>query len=157
MFVTDKAFNPMQFALLQAEIAGKNGEIPVGAVIFDAKENKIVASAGNRVEETKNPLNHAEILVINEACRKLGSKTLDNLDIYVTLEPCPLCASAISLVRLKRLYFGAYDPKSGGVLHGPKIFQSSSCHHIPEIYSGIEEMKCSEIIRNFFTEIRMIK
>lgn len=157
MLITNQGFNPMSLAIIQAEIAAKNGEIPVGAVIFSAQENQVIASAGNRVEADQNPLAHAEIIAINSACQKLGVKTLDNLDLYVTLEPCSLCASAISLARLKRLYFGAYDLKSGGVLHGAKIFQSSSCHHVPEIYSGIEEKKCSALLQNFFEGLRVIK
>ena len=149
--------NPMTIALNEAEKAGKNGEIPVGAVVYSPKAKEVIAKAGNQVEAMQNPLYHAEMIAINEACKKLGIKTLDDLDIYVTLEPCSLCASAISLVRLKRLYFGAYDAKSGGVVHGAKIFQNKSCHFRPEVYGGIEEQRASSLIKDFFAKIRALK
>ncbi len=144
----------MQLALKEAQRAYERDEVPVGAVIVDGANGKIIASAGNMVKENKSALAHAEILVIQEASQKLGSAYLSNCDIYVTLEPCSMCASAISLARLRRLYFGAYDPKSGGTEHGACIFNHDTCHHKPEIYGGICEQACSELLSQFFQEKR---
>lgn len=142
----------MQQALEQAENAAARGEVPVGAVIV--KNNQIIAAAGNEVEELKDVTAHAEMLVIREASQKLGSPRLVDCDLYVTLEPCPMCAQAISMARLRRLYFGAYDPKGGGVEHGARLFSQPTCHHAPEIYGGIEEEKSANLLRSFFAAKR---
>jgi tRNA(Arg) A34 adenosine deaminase TadA len=140
----------MGLALVEAETAAASGEVPVGAVLVDAKGH-VLAKAGNRVETLSDPTAHAEILVLREAARVLGSPRLVECDLYVTLEPCAMCAAAISFARIRRLYFGAYDPKMGGVEHGPKFFQQPTCHHRPEIYGGIEEKQAAELLRDFFS------
>ena len=140
----------MGLALVEAETAAASGEVPVGAVLVDAKGH-VLAKAGNRVETLSDPTAHAEILVLREAARVLGSPRLVECDLYVTLEPCAMCAAAISFARIRRLYFGAYDPKMGGVDHGPKFFQQPTCHHRPEIYGGIEEKNAAELLRGFFS------
>ncbi len=140
---------PMQLALAEAEAAAARGEVPVGAVLVDAR-GEVLAAAGNRTEELADPTAHAEMLVIREAARRLGRPRLTGCDLYVTLEPCPMCAQAISFARIRRLYYGAGDPKGGGVEHGPRIFASSSCHHVPEIYGGIGERPAAELLRRFF-------
>lgn len=144
----------MALAFEEAEAAAARGEIPVGAVIVDSKSGEIISSAGNYVEARNDPTAHAEIVAIQRACQKLRSKRLPECDLYVTLEPCPLCATAISFARIRRLYYGAYDPKSGGVDHGPQIFQSKSCHHCPEIYSGYEERRSKKLLQDFFKKLR---
>jgi tRNA(adenine34) deaminase len=149
-----KKVNPMHHAIQQAEIALSQDEVPVGAVIVDGLSGEILAQAHNEMEQQKNLTAHAEFLAIQRACQKRGSGRLENCDIYVTLEPCPMCAQAISFARLRRVYFGAYDPKGGGVDHGAKIFNASSCHHIPEVMGGIEEQKCSQLLRGFFEKKR---
>jgi tRNA(adenine34) deaminase len=143
--------SPMALALAEAEAAGKRGEVPVGAVIV--RGGQIIARASNRVEELGDPTAHAEMLVIR-AATALGDKRLADCDLYVTLEPCPMCAAAISLARVRRLYFGAYDPKSGGVEHGAKVFDHATCHHRPEIYGGLDESRAAELLRAFFAERR---
>ena len=143
----------MQRALAEATTAGKQGEVPVGAVIVNTK-GAIIAASGNYTERLHDATAHAEIMVLREAGKILGTPRLTECDLYVTLEPCPMCAHAISMARIRRLYFGAYDPKSGGVEHGPRIFESSSCHHIPEIYGGIEEAACSALLKDFFAAKR---
>lgn len=144
----------MQRALLEAEKASAQGEVPVGAVITEASSGKIIASSHNQMESQKDPTAHAELLAIRTACQSLQKGRLENCDIYVTLEPCPMCAQAISFARFRRLYFGAYDPKGGGVDHGPKIFGASSCHHRPEVIGGLEEKKCQDLLRHFFQKVR---
>ncbi|MCG8508515.1 MAG: nucleoside deaminase [Rhodospirillales bacterium] len=144
----------MDHALKQAQAGGMRGEIPVGAVLVDAASGAIIAAAGNRVEELGDPTAHAEIVVLQEGARRYGRPRLAACDLYVTLEPCPMCAAAISLARIRRLYFGAYDPKSGGVDHGPRVFQQTTCHHKPETVGGIEESRCAEILRAFFRGLR---
>lgn len=143
----------IQRAISLAAEAAAAGEVPVGAVIADASGN-IVASAHNLVETASDPTAHAELLAIREACRIIGSPRLPEFDLYVTLEPCPMCAQAISFARIRRLYYGAFDPKGGGVDHGPRIFTQASCHHRPEVYSGIEESACSHLLRDFFAGLR---
>lgn len=143
----------MQRALIEARAAEAGGEVPVGAVICDP-QGRIVAAAGNRVLALADPTAHAEILVLRAAAARLGSARLAGLDLYVTLEPCPMCAGAIALARIRRLYFGADDPKGGGVDNGPRIFQSSSCHHRPEVYGGIEERASADLLRRFFAARR---
>jgi tRNA(Arg) A34 adenosine deaminase TadA len=139
----------MQQALAEAEAAAARNEVPVGAVVVDAG-GQVLAADGNRVEELTDPTAHAEILVLRAAARRLGRPRLVDCDLYVTLEPCPMCAQAISFARIRRVYFGAADPKGGGVEHGPRIFASSSCHHAPEVYGGIGERRAAALLRRFF-------
>lgn len=141
----------MALALEQAEAACARGEVPVGAVIV--RDGQVIAAAGNRVEELGDPTAHAEMLAIRQAVA-VGDKRLDDCDLYVTLEPCPMCAAAISLARVRRLYFGAYDPKGGGVEHGAKVFDHPTCHHRPEVYGGLEESRAAYLLRNFFAARR---
>lgn len=143
----------MEQALAEAEAAAARGEVPVGAVVL-SEAGEILAAAGNRVEELSDPTAHAEMLVIREAAQRLGTPRLAGCDLHVTLEPCPMCAQAISFARLRRLYFGAEDPKGGGVEHGPRIFASASCHHRPEVYGGIGEARAAALLRRFFRERR---
>jgi len=140
---------PMQRALAEAEAAAARGEVPVGAVLVDAT-GELLAAAGNRVEELSDPTAHAELLAIRAAAAKLGARRLESADLYVTLEPCPMCAQAASFARIRRLYYGAADAKGGGVAHGPRIFASSSCHHVPEVYGGIGERQAAALLRAFF-------
>jgi tRNA(adenine34) deaminase len=140
---------PMRRALAEAEAAAARGEVPVGAVLVDP-EGHVAAAAGNRVEELADPTAHAEMLVIRAGAAKLGRPRLVGCDLYVTLEPCPMCAQAISFARLRRLYYGAADPKGGGIEHGPRIFASSSCHHAPEVYGGIGERRAAALLQGFF-------
>ncbi len=140
----------MEGAFQEAEFARDRGEVPVGAVIVDPKTKKIIARSGNQVMEMKDPTGHAEIQAIREACSLLKSERLPGLDLYVTLEPCAMCAAAISFARIRRVYFGAEDSKMGGVLNGPKIFSNSSCHHSPEIFDGIGEARSRKLMQDFF-------
>ena len=140
----------MGAALAEAEAAAARGEVPVGAVLVDGASGKIVARAGNRTRELADPTAHAEVQAIREATASAGVPRLPDCDLYVTLEPCPMCAAAIALARIRRLYFGAPDPKSGGVEHGPRIFTHDTCHHRPEVYSGIGEARAAELLREFF-------
>jgi tRNA(adenine34) deaminase len=144
---------PMMLAFAEAEAAGWRGEVPVGAVLIGT-DGMVVAKAGNRVEELLDPTAHAEMLVLREGAAALGQKRLDSCDLYVTLEPCPMCAAAIALARVRRLYFGAYDAKGGGVEHGPRIFDQPTCHHRPKIYGGIDERKAGALLRAFFKDRR---
>ena len=139
-------------ALAAAREAEQAGEGPVGAVIVC--DGIIIATARNRVEGDQDPSAHAELLAIREATAKTGSKWLHDCDLYVTLEPCPMCAGAISLARLRRLYYGAPDPKSGGVDHGPRVFSQPTCHHAPEVIAGVEESRCGEVLKRFFAQRR---
>jgi tRNA(Arg) A34 adenosine deaminase TadA len=143
----------MLTALAEAEAAAARGEVPVGAVIV-AADGAVLAKAGNRTRELADPTAHAELLAIRQACEALGSERLGDADIYVTLEPCPMCAAAISFARLRRLYFGAGDPKGGGVEHGARIFSQPTCHHAPEVYGGIEEVRAGALLREFFESRR---
>jgi tRNA(Arg) A34 adenosine deaminase TadA len=151
--MTKRADTPMALAFAEAEKAGWRGEVPVGAVLLGA-DGAVIAAAGNRVEADNDPTAHAEMLALRAAAAALGQKLLDGCDLYVTLEPCPMCAAAISLARVRRLYFGAYDPKSGGVEHGPRIFGQPTCHHRPEVYGGIDERRAAALLRAFFRERR---
>lgn len=144
----------MKIALDEARAAAMRGEVPVGAVVLDAN-GKIVAQAGNRTRELNDPTAHAEILAIRAACEKTGNERLPDHSLYVTLEPCAMCAAAISLARIKRLYYGASDPKSGGVEQGARVFEAAQCHHRPEVYAGIAEKECSQILSAFFTKKRI--
>ena len=144
---------PMALALAEAEKAAARGEVPVGAVLVDA-EGRVLAAAGNRVETDRDPTAHAEMLVLRAGAARLDAKHLLECDLYVTLEPCAMCAAAIGLARLRRLYFGAYDPKGGAVEHGPRLFEQPTTHHRPEIYGGIEERRAGELLRRFFRDRR---
>ncbi|MFC6499095.1 nucleoside deaminase [Gemmobacter lanyuensis] len=139
----------MQVALAEARAAAARGEVPVGAVIV-APSGRIVAQAGNRTRELTDPTAHAEMLAIRGACAALGQERLTGHDLYVTLEPCPMCAAAISAARIGRLYFGAADPKSGGVTVGARVFAHPQCHHVPEIYDGLAETESARLLRDFF-------
>ncbi|MBV9377358.1 MAG: nucleoside deaminase [Alphaproteobacteria bacterium] len=141
--------SPMALALTEAEAAAAKGEVPVGAVLVDA-EGRVVAASGNRVEADRDPTAHAEMLVLRAAAARLGTPRLSECDLYVTLEPCAMCSGAVALARLRRLYFGAYDPKGGAVEHGPRLFEQPTTHHRPEIYGGIEERRAGELLRGFF-------
>ena len=143
----------MDLALAQAAAAATRGEVPVGAVIVDS-DGCVLAQAGNRTRELSDPTAHAELLVIREACHMVGSERLGSCDLYVTLEPCPMCAGAISFARIRRLYFGAADPKSGGVLQGARVFAQPTCHHAPEVYDGIGEAASAAMLQAFFAERR---
>lgn len=143
----------MDAALQQAKAAAARGEVPVGAVII-APNGEIAARTGNRTRELVDPTAHAEILAIRAACAALGSERLTGYDLYVTLEPCPMCAMAISAARIRRLYFGASDPKSGGVNHGPRIFTHPQAHHVPEIYDGIAAAESETLLKDFFQSRR---
>ena len=145
---------PMKRALELARAAAAAGEVPVGAVIVDGATGAILAEARNRTEETRDPTAHAEMLAIRAACGEAGAARLEAADLYVTLEPCAMCAAAISFARVRRLYFGAYDPKGGGVEHGPRFFSQPTCHHRPEAIGGIEERESGEILKAFFKERR---
>jgi tRNA(Arg) A34 adenosine deaminase TadA len=137
-------------ALAEAGLAAAAGEVPVGAVLVDAASGAILARAHNRVERDGDPTAHAEMLAIRAAAAASGLKRLTGADLYVTLEPCPMCATAIAFARLRRVVFGAYDPKGGGVDHGPRIFQQPTCHHCPEVVGGVQEQACGALLRDFF-------
>lgn len=143
---------PMERALTEARRAAERSEVPVGAVI--AKSGAIIASAGNRTLELGDPTAHAELLVIREAAAKLGSERLGECDLHVTLEPCTMCAAAISFARIRWLYFGASDPKGGAVESGVRFFEADTCHHRPEVYGGIAETEASTLLKVFFTKRR---
>jgi len=135
-------------AIEQAKLAADRGEVPVGAVI--EKDGQVLAAVGNRTRELNDPTAHAEVLAIRAACAELGVERLTGANLYVTLEPCPMCAAAISNARVARVYYGASDPKSGGVAQGPRIFDHPQCHHKPEVYDGIAEQECAALLVGFF-------
>ena len=145
---------PMQQALALAREGAAAGEVPVGCVIVDGQTGEVLAQTTNRTERDNDPTAHAELLAIREACAKVGSTRLPGCDLYVTLEPCAMCATAISYARIRRLYFGAYDPKMGGVEHGPAIFNQPTCHHSPEVYGGLDESEAAELLKSFFADKR---
>jgi tRNA(adenine34) deaminase len=138
----------MDLALKAAEMAGKSGEVPIGCVIVH--DNDVIATAGNRTLTDRDPTGHAEILAIREASAAIGSERLVDCDLYVTLEPCTMCAGAISLARIRRLYYGAADPKGGAVESGVRFFASPTCHHAPEIYSAVGERAAATLLQDFF-------
>lgn len=142
----------MDIALDEARLAADRREVPVGAVIV--KNGKILARAGNRTRENHDPSAHAEVLAIRAACAELGSERLNGADIYVTLEPCPACAAIISAARIRRVYYGAADPKSGGIEQGPRVFSHPQCHHKPEVYGGISEAESAKLLKEFFAKRR---
>jgi tRNA(adenine34) deaminase len=147
--MTKERDTPMALAFAEAEKAGWRGEVPVGAALV-GPGGAVIAARGNEVEAAGDPTAHAELLVLRAGAAALGRKLLEGCDLYVTLEPCPMCAAAIALARIRRLYFGAYDPKSGGVEHGARIFDQPTCHHRPEIYGGIDERRAGALLRAFF-------
>ena len=144
----------MEIALDEARAAAARGDTPVGAVICDPATGRVIARAGNRTREACDPSAHAEMIAIRAACAALGSERLPGLDLHVTLEPCAMCAAAISAARIARLYYGASDPKSGGVEQGPRVFSHPQAHHTPEVYAGIAEVECAALLRDFFAARR---
>ncbi len=143
----------MELALAEARAAAARGEVPVGAVIV-GPGGVVLAQAGNRTRELNDPTAHAEVLAIRTACAALGQERLVGHDLYVTLEPCPMCAAAISAARIGRLYYGAADPKSGGVAFGARVFSHAQCHHTPEVYDGLAETESAALLRRFFAAKR---
>jgi tRNA(adenine34) deaminase len=143
----------MQLALEMARQAAAAGEVPVGAVLVDAR-GQVLAQAGNKTESQNDPTAHAELLAVRMACQGQGAPRLEECDLYVTLEPCAMCAAALSFARVRRIYYGAYDPKGGAVDHGPKFFSQATCHHRPEIYGGIMEAECARVLQEFFQKKR---
>ena len=142
----------MDAALEEARQAAQRGEVPVGAVV--THKGAIVSRAGNRTLELNDPTAHAEILAIREACHLAGSQRLEDHDLYVTLEPCPMCAGAISFARIRRLYFGADDPKGGAVEHGVRFFGDPTCHHAPDVYAGLAASESGQVLKDFFAQKR---
>ena len=143
---------PMRLALDQARRTAEAGDVPVGAVV--TRDGEVVATSGNAMRSDFDPTAHAEMVVLREAAQRLGTSRLDQCDLWVTLEPCAMCAGAIALARIARLYFAAPDPKGGAVLHGPRLFGQPTCHHAPEVYSGIGEQESADLLRAFFRERR---
>ena len=148
----ESRLDPMGVAFAEAEAAFGRGEVPVGAAIV--RDGVLLASAGNRTLELDDPTAHAEMLAIRAAAASLGSQRLVGADLHVTLEPCAMCAAAISFARVRRLYYAAGDPKGGAVDHGPRFFAQPTCHHAPEVYSGFRESEAAALLRRFFTERR---
>jgi tRNA(adenine34) deaminase len=144
--------DPMALAFDEARAAASRGEVPVGAVV--SRDGVVLARAGNRTLELKDPTAHAEMLALRLACEALGSERLVGCDLHVTLEPCPMCAAAISFARIRRLYFGAGDPKGGAVENGVRLYASPSCHHAPEVYGGLRESEAAALLRDFFRDRR---
>ncbi len=142
----------MDVALREARAAGARGEVPVGAVIV--VDGAVIAAAGNRTRERSDPTAHAEVEAIRAAAQALGSERLTEADLYVTLEPCAMCAAAISFARIRRLYYGAEDAKGGAVDHGPRFYHQPTCHHAPEVYSGLGEVEAAHILKDFFAARR---
>lgn len=140
--------DPMTRAFAEARAAGVRGEVPVGAAIV--KDGRVISAAGNRTLQDRDPTAHAEMLALRAAAQAIGSERLSDCDLYVTLEPCAMCAGAISFARIRRLYFAADDPKGGAVEHGPRFFAQPTCHHAPEVYGGIRESEAADMLRNFF-------
>ncbi|WP_336278845.1 nucleoside deaminase [Bartonella sp. CB175] len=143
---------PMEIALLEAQLAQKKGEVPVGAVI--TREKTIIARAGNYIKSAYDPTGHAEMRVIRMACETFQSERLPDCNIYVTLEPCAMCAAAISFTRIRRLYYATGDPKGGAVEHGPRLYKQSTCHHRPDVYSGFKEQEAAQLLKDFFAQKR---
>ncbi|MGO4403248.1 nucleoside deaminase [Bosea sp. RAF48] len=149
---SSSALDAMALAFDEAKAAAQRGEVPVGAVVV--RDGAVLASAGNRTLELKDPTAHAEMMALRLACEALGSERLIGCDLYVTLEPCPMCAAAISFSRIRRLYFGAADPKGGAVENGVRLYESPTCHHVPEVYGGLRETEAAALLRDFFRERR---
>lgn len=149
------AGNPfMAKAIKEARGAARRGEVPVGAVVVDVAAGEVLASAGNEMRARGDPTAHAEMLAIRAAARRIGDQRLVGCDLYVTLEPCPMCAHAITLARFRRLYFAAYDPTGGGVEHGARIFDQPGCNHRPDVYGGLAEQEAETLLREFFAARR---
>ncbi len=144
----------MRIAFEEANAAGERNEVPVGAVLV-SNSGEILARTGNRTEELNDPTAHAEMLVIREAAKEINQTRLIDCDLYVTLEPCAMCAAAISFARLRRITFAAYDPKGGAIDHGPRFFTQPTCHHRPEVVGGVEEQRAGEILKKFFNSKRL--
>jgi tRNA(adenine34) deaminase len=144
----------MMRAIELARLAAAAGEIPVGAVLVDAGSGEIIAEAHNLTEHSHDPTAHAEVLALRAGGSKQGAARLPDCDLYVTLEPCPMCAAAISFARIRRLYFGAYDPKSGGVENAAPFYAQPTCHHRPEVYGGLHEQECAQLMKDFFKDKR---
>jgi len=144
-------------ALALAKLSANAGEVPVGAVIVERKNGRIIAEAHNEVERSHNATAHAELLAIHRASEKLQTKNLNECNLIVTLEPCAMCAAAIAHARIHTLVFGAYDPKSGGVEHGARVFSHATCHHKPEIIAGVREAECARLLREFFKDKRDLR
>ena len=144
----------MEIALEEAVRAAERGEVPVGCVVVESTSGDIVGQSGNRAEAWKDPTAHAEMIALREATKTLGDTRLPTCDLYVTLEPCPMCATAISFARIRRLYFGASDSKGGGVENGPRIFDQPTCHHRPDVYGGIGEADAAALLKSFFADRR---
>ncbi|MEH3146581.1 MAG: nucleoside deaminase [Methylobacterium frigidaeris] len=144
--------DPLGLAFAAARAAAARGEVPVGAALM--RGGRVLAVEGNRMRERRDPTAHAEILAIRAAASALGDERLGGCDLYVTLEPCPMCAGAISLARLRRLYFAAFDPKGGAVENGPRVFNQPTCHHVPEVYGGLREREGAAMLRAFFRSRR---
>lgn len=140
----------MALAFAQAELAASRDEVPIGAVLIDSRTGQVLAADHNRVEEWQDPTAHAELLVIRRAALARGEKRLLEADLFVTLEPCPMCATAIAFARLRRVIYAASDPKGGGVEHGPRIFTQPTCHHRPQIFGGMDTDRSAEMLRRFF-------
>lgn len=146
------AVSGFDIAFEEARSAARRGEVPIGAALI--LDGRVIGRAGNRTRELNDPTAHAEILAIRQACAAAGSERIGGADLYVTLEPCPMCAGAISFARIGRLYYAASDPKGGGVEHGPRVFSHPTCHHAPDIYSGLREGEAADLLREFFRERR---
>ncbi len=144
----------MQAALKEAKSAADREEVPIGAVVVDPASGEIIAAAGNRTRELNDPSAHAEVLVLRAACAQAGAQRIPEYDLYVTLEPCAMCAAAISFARIRRLVFAAPDKKGGGVLHGGKFYEQPTCHHRPQVEHGLMAVECSDILRDFFRDKR---
>ena len=144
----------MSSALGLAEVASSRGEVPVGAIVVDSRNGVVLAREHNRVEELCDATAHAELLALREAMHAIKASRLEHCDVYVTLEPCAMCAGALSLARVRRLYFGAADPKGGGVEHGARVFSQVTCNHVPEVYGGIDARRAEELLLNFFVGLR---
>ena len=147
-----RTIDAMTFAFDEARAAAARGEVPVGAVV--TRDGVVLGRAGNRTLELKDPTAHAEMLALRQACEAIGSERLIGCDLHVTLEPCPMCAAAISFARIRRLYFGAADPKGGAVENGVRLYASPTCHHQPEVYGGLRESEAAELLRSFFQSRR---
>ena len=143
----------MSLAYQEAEAAGARGEVPIGAVVV-GPAGEVLGAAGNEVEARHDPTAHAELLAIRAAAAKVGAPRLPNCDLYVTLEPCPMCATAASFARIRRIVFGAYDPKGGGVEHGARVFSQPTCHHAPEVVGGVEASRAEDLLKGFFAARR---
>jgi tRNA(adenine34) deaminase len=151
--MTDPATHPMELAFREAEAAGARGEVPVGAVVV-GPDGRVLATAGNRVEADHDPTAHAEVLALRAAAHALGDARLVDCTLYVTLEPCAMCATAASLARIKQVVFAAYDPKGGGVDHGPRIFAQPTCHHRPDVVGGVQASRAETLLKQFFSALR---